>query len=281
MTKSPLAQLSPHRYHAREAKGDELMRMGFVGTGEITQAIVTGISKTDLADTPIHLSPRNQAIAERLAERHANVTVAADNQHVVDNADLVFLAIRPQIAEEVVRTLKFRADHHVVSLVAATPLDRLTTWINAPVRLAQAIPLPFVATLSGATAIHPPDAVAAGIFARLGKAIEVSNKTEYDLLGAASALMGTYFGILEAGTKWLENKGLSYDSGRAYLVQMFGALTETAAQSPDRSFDDIRLEFSTKGGLNEQVYTNFAADGGVKALSNALDGVFNRIRHSN
>lgn len=257
------------------------MRIGFVGTGEITQAIITGISKTELATTPIHVSPRNEAIARRLAEQYPNVSVASDNQNVLDNADLVFLAVRPQIAEEVVRALAFRADHHVVSLVAATPLDRLTTWINARVRLAQAIPLPFVATLSGATAIHPPDEVAAGIFSKLGTAIEVSNKAEYDLLGAASALMGTYFGILEAGTKWLENKGLSYEAGRAYLNQMFGALSAAAAQAPERSFDEIRSEFSTQGGLNEQVYTNFAADGGIKALSDALDGVFNRIRRSN
>ena len=257
-----------------------MMRIGFVGTGEITQAIVTGISKTDLAATPIHVSPRNEATASRLKERHANVTIATDNQDVLDNADLVFLAIRPQIAEDVTRALKFRDDHHVISLVAATPLDRLTTWINAKVRLAQAIPLPFVATLNGATAIHPADEVAAGIFSKLGTAIEVASKSEYDLLAAASALMGTYFGILEAGTKWLENKGLSYDSGRAYLNQIFGALSDAAAQAPEKSFDEIRSEFSTKGGLNEQVYNSFAADGGIKALTGALDGVFTRIRHS-
>lgn len=256
------------------------MRIGFVGTGEITQAIVTGISKTDMAATPIHVSPRNETIAAGLAARFANVTVAAGNQDVLDNADLVFLAIRPQIAEEVVRALTFRPDHHVISLVAATPLDRLTTWINATVRLSQAIPLPFVASLNGATAIHPADAVAAGIFSRLGQAIEVSSKTEYDLLGAASALMGTYYGILEAGTKWLENKGLPYESGRTYLNQMFGALSAKAADHPDQPFDDLRREFSTRGGLNEQVFTTFAADGGIKALSDALDGVFSRIRHA-
>lgn len=256
------------------------MKIGFVGTGEITQAIVTGISRTDMAATPIHVSPRNEAVAGGLAARFANVTVAADNQHVLDNADLVFLAIRPQIAEDVVRALKFRPDHHVISLVATVPLDRLTTWIDAPVRLAQAIPLPFVASLDGATAIHPADEVAAGIFSKLGQAIEVSSKTEYDLLGAASALMGTYFGILEAGTKWLENKGLPYDSGRAYLNQMFGALSAMAAGHPDKPFDDLRRAFSTQGGLNEQVFTSFSADGGVKALSDALDGVFSRIRHA-
>jgi pyrroline-5-carboxylate reductase len=254
------------------------MRIGFVGTGEITQAIVTGLSKTDLATTPIHLSPRNAAVAAKLAEAHANVTVATDNQDVLDNADLIFLAIRPQVAEEVVRGLAFRPDHHVVSLVAATPLDQLTTWIGKPVALSQAIPLPFVAVLNGVTAIHPADPVAAGLFSKLGRAIEVTNRAEYDLLGAASALMGTYFGILEAGTKWLENKGLAYDSGRAYLNQMFAALSDAAARSPDRSFDGMRSEFSTKGGLNEQVFTTFAADGGTKALTDALDSVFNRIR---
>jgi pyrroline-5-carboxylate reductase len=256
------------------------MRIGFVGTGEITQAIVTGISKTDLAETPIHLSPRNETIAGRLASKFANVSVAKDNQDVLDNADLVFLAIRPQIVESVVRALTFRDDHHVVSLVAATPLDRLATWLNAKVQLAQAIPLPFVATLNGATAIHPADPVVSGIFAKLGTAIEVASKVEYDLLGTASALMGTYYGILEAGTKWLENKGLSHDSGRAYLNQMFGALSNAAALSPEKSFEEMRSEFSTKGGLNEQVYTTFAADGGVKALSDALDGVFRRIREA-
>lgn len=234
-----------------------------------------------MAEAPIHLSPRNEAIANRLAGQFANVMVARDNQDVLDNADLVFLAIRPQIVEEVVRGLTFRDDHHVISLVAATPLDRLTTWINARVRLAQAIPLPFVATLNGATAIHPADEVAARLFSKLGTAIEVSNKVEYDLLGAASALMGTYYGILETGTKWLENKGLPHDSGRAYLNQMFGALSNAAALAPEKSFEEMRSEFSTKGGLNEQVYTTFAADGGVKALSDALDGVFHRIRHAN
>eukprot|EP01035_Chromulina_nebulosa_P060444 gene60444-82701_t len=167
------------------SREERRMRMGFVGTGEITRAIVTGLARTDLASTPIVLSPRNAAVAAGLAGRFANVTVAPDNQAVLDNADLVFLAIRPQIVEEVVRALRFRADHHVVSLVAATPLDRLTTWIDAPVRLGQAIPLPFVATLNGATAIHPPDAVVAGLFSKLGTAIEVASKAEYDLLAAA------------------------------------------------------------------------------------------------
>jgi pyrroline-5-carboxylate reductase len=253
------------------------MKLGFVGTGDITDAIVTGLSKTKFAETPIHLSPRNTAISAHLAASFANVTVGRDNQDVVDNADMVFLAIRPQVAEEVTRALRFRSGQHVVSVVAATPLEQVAGWIGVPVRLTQAIPLPFVATLNGATAIYPPDSEVAALFSALGAAIEVESKAEYDLLGTASALMGTYFGILESSTRWLEQKGLAYENGRAYLNQMFSALADAGARSPEKTFETMRMGYSTKGGLNEQVFEDFKRDGGTKALTDALDGVFERI----
>lgn len=82
-------------------------------------------------------------------------------------------------------------------------------------RLSQAIPLPFVADLQGATAIHTPDDVSFSIFSVLGTAVQVDTKAEYDLLAAASALMGTYFGILDNVSAWLEQPGLSRAGMRA------------------------------------------------------------------
>ena len=101
------------------------LAFGFVGTGTITEAVVTGLCKTEFLDTKIVLSPRSEEIAARLAVAHGNVMVADGNQDVVDRSDLVFIAVRPQIAEDVVSDLRFRPDHHVISFVAATPLDRL------------------------------------------------------------------------------------------------------------------------------------------------------------
>lgn len=52
-------------------------------------------------------------VASRLADKFPIVRVGADNQDVVDSADIVFLAIRPQIAEEVITELRFRADQRL------------------------------------------------------------------------------------------------------------------------------------------------------------------------
>lgn len=253
------------------------LRLGFVGTGTITEAVVTGLGKTEFRNTPIVLSPRSEHIAARLAAANPNVSIASGNQQVLDEADLVFIAVRPQIAEEVVRALRFRPDHHVISFVAATPLDRLREWIDQPVRLSQAIPLPFVADLQGATAIHPGDDVSAAIFSALGSAIQVESKREYDLLAAASALMGTYFGIMEAAAGWLEAEGLPRRAGDAYLRQLFAGLAHTAAGSSE-SFGTLIAEHSTKGGLNEQVLDDFLGHGGADAVQAALGRVLTRIR---
>jgi pyrroline-5-carboxylate reductase len=251
---------------------------GFIGTGTITEAVVTGLCKTRFAQMPIVLSPRSESIAARLSAAHANVSIAADNHDVLDRSGLVFIAVRPQIAEEVVSALRFRPEHHVVSFVAATPLERLQAWIGEPVRLSQAIPLPFVADLQGATAIYPPDAVSHAIFSALGTAIEVESKREYDLLAAGSAMMGSYFGIMDAVAGWLAGQGLSREASDAYIRQLFSGLDHAARSRPSASFGELVDEHSTKGGLNEQVLSDLRASGGIAALQGALDRVLARIR---
>lgn len=254
------------------------MKLGFVGTGAITEAIVVGALKSALPIAAIHLSPRSAAIAERLAAASPLVTVAGDNQHVVDASDTVFLAIRPQIAEEVVRALRFRPEQHVVSLVAAVERQTLFDWIGEPVRLTQAIPLPFVADRQGVTAIYPPDADIAAFFDALGSGVEARTQPEYELLGVASALMGTFFGIQEIGARWLEEKGMPYAQARSYLAPLFESLAKTAARADGPDFETLREEFSTRGGLNEQVFVDFDRNGGARALTDALNGVLARIQ---
>ncbi|MEV5301791.1 NAD(P)-binding domain-containing protein [Amycolatopsis methanolica] len=68
------------------------MRYGFVGAGEITAAIVEGLSTGD--DPPeVFLSPRGRAVSAALAERFPNVRVCASNQEVLDHAPVVVLGV--------------------------------------------------------------------------------------------------------------------------------------------------------------------------------------------
>lgn len=254
------------------------MKLGFVGTGTITEAIVTGLCSGGGNDR-IAVSPRNGERAARLASAFPEVSIAADNQAVVDASDdMVFLAIRPQVAEAVIRPLSFRPGKTVVSLVAATDRETLLAWIGADVTLVQAIPLPFVARRDGVTAIYPREEQVETLFNRLGRAVACGSKTDYDVLSAASAIMGTTFGLMERLTGWMETQGLQEETARAYLVPLFASLAHTALHTPEMSFTELRGEFSTRGGLNEQVFRDFENRGGTQALTTAMDRVLARIR---
>jgi pyrroline-5-carboxylate reductase len=247
------------------------MRLGFIGTGNITAAMVEGLGGG------VILSPRGVAVAADLARRFPDVTVADSNQAVVDQCDMVVLAIRPQVAEAVVRDLRFRAGQKVLSLVAATSVETIRGWIGLDLPVIRAIPLPFVAERRCVTPIIPPDAEVAALFDRLGQAVECRTQAEFDLLAVGSALMGSYFGLLEATEGWLVERGLPEAAARGYMAGLFANLGRVAEGS-GKAFCALREEYSTRGGLNEQVFRVFGEEGGVQALRVALDQVLERVR---
>lgn len=253
-------------------------KIGFIGTGAITDAMVRGLLAKPAAVPHVMVSRRSADVSAKLAADFPQVLIADDNQAIVDGCDTVVLAIRPQIAEEVVRPLIFRDGQKVISVIAATGREALLDWIGSDVALSQAIPLPFVARRNGVTAVYPPDSGTAALFGVLGHAVECETKAEYDLLAAASALMATYFGIMHRTTEWLAKNGLPEEKGRAYLAPLFAGLSETAMLSAQHTgFIEMSREYATKGGLNEQVFQDFDSKGGSAALSEALDRVLKRI----
>ncbi|MBP2236484.1 pyrroline-5-carboxylate reductase [Sinorhizobium kostiense] len=251
--------------------------IGFLGTGTITRAIITGLLADPEFANPIIVAPRNAEIATDLAATYPQVTIAEDNQAVSNSSEVVFLAVRPQIASDVIPQIGFRDGQLVISLIAATERETLHEWIKSDVELVQAIPLPFVEDREGVTAIFPRSPRVADLFNRIGTAVECETRTEYDLLAAASATMSLYFGLMARAVDWLEAQGLPEDSGRAYLSAHFQTLAKVASRRSDTSLHRLSREYATKGGLNEQVWTDFDQNGGTRALVDALDRVLLRI----
>jgi len=254
------------------------LRLGFVGTGAITSAIVTGLNAAGIDGDTILVSPRNAETAASLAARFPSVSVASTNQAVLDGSDVVMLAVRPQVATEVLSELNFRADHHVISLMAITPLDQVRTMVSPTRTVTRAIPLPLVADLCGPTPIFPPDQIAAGIFNRIGTAIEVTNAEQFSAFSTATATMSPYFAFAGAITDWLVRHDVPADDARAYVASMFQGLADIAARDREHSFAALAAEFATRGGINEQVVTHLREHGALKAVSDALDAVLQRMK---
>lgn len=250
--------------------------LGFVGTGTITSSIVTGLCGAPHASNRIWLSPRNAAVAAQLAASCSQATVAVSNQYVLDRSDVVFLALRPQIAHDVIRSLRFRPEHRVISLVATFSRDRIAALVAPATGITCAVPQPTVAARLGPTVIFPPDPVARALFGRLGTAFEASSEHELQALWASTAAMASYFSTLDTLASWLVRHGVHARTARHYIAAMFHGLSQVPVSS-EAAFNQLADEFKTKGGLNEQLARDLARSGVFDAWSGGLDAILARI----
>jgi len=253
------------------------MTLGFVGTGTISAAMIEGLCLTP-GFGPIVVSPRNAEIAKDLAERFPNVSIAADNQDVLDRSETVVLAVRPQIAADVLPVLQFRPDHCLISLIAMVSLDWLRE-VSAPAASAtRAVPLPPVARRQGPTAVFPADPETLALFDLLGTAIALEDETEFDTFSTATAIMGSYFAFAHTITDWMARHGVPGEKAHAFMAQMLEGLGSAAPASPGLSFAELSAEHQTLSGINEQVVKAVTKHGIMPDLDAALDGVLARLR---
>jgi len=253
------------------------MHIGFIGTGTIATAIVSGLNTLDSATFTFLLSPRNAGVAASLASAFDNVTVAASNQAVLDGCDNVVLAIRPQVASEVLGSLRFRPDHHVISLMALLSIDRVQALVTPATGVVRAIPLPMVATHAGVTVLYPDDPTARAIFNQLGSTITLESPEHFNAFSTATATMAPYFAFADAITDWMIRQGVPPTTARSYIAGMFHGLGTVAANPSAETFPTLAAKFATAGGINEQVLTHLTQVGALKAVSDALDGVLSRM----
>ncbi len=259
-------------------------KLGFLGSGAITSAMVTGLNATGgrpasepCGGSPILLSPRNAAVAADLARRFPQVSVASSNQQVVDECDTVVIAVRPQIAEGVVSELRFRPEHNVISLVSGFNLQRLASLVAPATRVTRAVPLPSAARRRSPTGIYPRDAHTIEIFALLGAAFVVDTEHDFDALCTATATMATYFSFADGASSWLARNGIPPAQARDYISRLYAGLSDTSLEEPARSFQQLAADHATRGGTNEQVLTQLTAHGTFEKFSESLDGIMRRV----
>ncbi len=110
------------------------MRVGIVGAGVMAEAIIAGLlaDRAVTAQRLIASHPRRDR-REALAERHG-ISSVAGNRDALAGADVVVVAVKPQMLGRVMRELRGRIepDQVVVSIVAGATIRSLVTGLGHP-----------------------------------------------------------------------------------------------------------------------------------------------------
>lgn len=240
------------------------MKLGFIGTGTIASAVVRAIAPDG---HQIVVSERGTKHSTELATAFDNVA-ATDNQGVLDAADVIFLGLLATHAPRVLGDLRFRADHRVISFMAALGLDQVAALI-APARAA-AIMMPFPAVAKGGSPIIMlgDEALVREIFGATNAVCPLADDRALNAYLAAQAVLSPIAKIVANATGWLAAQGSDPVDADAFLRALVtSSLAETDAGA-------LIAAFNTQGGYNQRLRQHMQAAGIDAALTAGLDALY-------
>ena len=194
-------KISGKRRGEREDRSSN--ELGFIGTGIITTSVVTGFCESGMENLQIVVSPRNKERAQMLHEKYPEiVSIAADNQEVVDRSDWVFAALLPKAAEEILKPLHIGPEKKFINLVATLSLKRIEEMFGPREILADVVPLTFAANRFGPVVIYPDIPEVVDLMSHVGKPVPVDTPRQIAILRSTTGLMSAYYMLLTVIVQW-------------------------------------------------------------------------------
>jgi len=252
------------------------MKIGFIGTGKITSSIIYGIFKSKLKISKIYISPRNKSIAKKLSKKFKAVKIAKNNQEIIDNSSLIFLALTPTVGLKILNTLKFTSAKKIISFIATISLSSLKK-LTKNKNIVRAIPLPPIEIKKGPIVVCPPNKIAKSFFSHLGSVIEVKSEKVCNKFWSTSALMAPFYELLKVSTDWLVSKGVDQSKATSYVTELFLGLSQDAVNKKSTGLKNLVAESQTPKGLNEQALKELQRGKFYSKLVKTLNNIHARL----
>ena len=133
------------------------MKIGFIGLGNMAKAMLGGmIAKGIAKPEDIIGSARTEETRKTVAEKYG-ITVCADNKMVASEADVLILAVKPQMFPTVIPEIKdeVNADALVISIAAGKTMTQIEEAFGRKVKLVRCMPNTPALVLEGCTGACP------------------------------------------------------------------------------------------------------------------------------
>ncbi len=253
------------------------MKLGFIGTGKISSSVITGVCNSKISFKKILISPRNRSIAQKLKRKFRKVSIAKNNQEIVNSCNWVFLALTPKVGKKIIPSLKFRSNQKIISFIATINLAQLKKIIKKKVKIVRAIPLPPISIKKGPVSICPPDKQVKSFFDKIGTTVEINNEKLSKNFWATSGMMAPFYEILKVLSDWLVKKGIKRDKAQKYITSLFLALSEDAVVNSKKDLKHLVKESQTPRGLNEQGVKELRKAGFYRSIEKTLNTILKRL----
>jgi len=235
-------------------------KIAFIGGGNMARSLIGGMIATGISNQDISVSEPKADLREKLNEDFG-VSASEDNASAVMGADVVVLAVKPQVLQEVVTPLgNLIAETRplLISVAAGVTSSSIERWVGSRPALIRVMPNTPALIGAGISALYANSnvsddhrALAEKIVTAVGKTIWIEEESLMDAVTAVSGSGPAYFFyVMQAIHDAAVGEGL--DAKTARLLSLETALG--AARLAVESTEDpgtLQAQVTSPGGTTE------------------------------
>ena len=260
--------------------------ISFIGGGNMARALIGGLVE---AGTPADdITVADPSAAQRnAAESDFGIRSSQDNAEAAAGRDVVVLAVKPQIMDDVLASIRdsVSADTLIISVAAGITLTRLSAGLGDQLALVRAMPNTpalYGAGITGMVANDRTDKAqcqqAEGILGSAGETVWIERE---ELMDAVTAISGSgpayFFAVAEYLAQAGEEAGLPAEiAARLARQTAYGAGMMLARSELETA--ELRRRVTSPGGTTEAALNSLKSNHFKQLVKQAVEAAIRRGR---
>lgn len=256
------------------------MKITIIGAGNMGGAIARGLTKgTVFSAKDITVTDISQDNLDKIKVFNSEINISLYSTEEVKNADIVLLAVKPWLVEDILSEIKFNLDlsrQIIVSIAAGVSIADIQKIFgsenatifrimpNTAIEISQSM-----TAISSSNASKEQNELLLGIFNELGKAVLIGENQMNAFMALCSCGIANAFRYVRAAMEGGVQMGIAADTSKAAVLQTLrGAidLLEATGGHPEAEIDKV----TTPGGTTIRGLNAMEANGFTNAVIQGL-----------
>lgn len=260
-------------------------KISFIGGGNMAQALISGLIACDVKPSLITVADPSSEVREQLIDKGLNaVDPTVDAKAAVVNADVVVLAVKPQVMRPVVSAFADVLDNQlVVSVAAGLSTDLLSDMLGGYSNIVRAMPNTPAMIQMGATGLYGTDNITAEqkqlattVMEASGLVMWVDDETLMHAVTAVSGSAPAYmFYFIESMVDGAVALGLDKEQASALAMQTMLGAAKMAMNSDDAPAE-LRRKVTSPNGTTQAAIESMQTNEIGRQIGEAMQACYDR-----
>ncbi len=244
----------------------EQKKITFIGAGNMARSIIAGLVASGYPASFITATDPNQEQRDFLSKQYG-INTQADNLIAANDADVIVLAVKPQLMEVVAQGLQEVDYRHklVISIAAGINAARLNDMFGATLNLVRVMPNTPALVGLGMSGLYAPDHVtqsdktfAAYLLEAVGKVCWVEQESGINnVIAAAGSAPAYFFLFMEAMQQEAIAQGFDKQTARLLVEQSALGAAQMVVDNQETELSTLREQVTSKGGTTAEALRTF------------------------